>query len=330
MASALVYIELHQGAPTSASLVCLSLGREVATHYGASLYAVALCGQAPEIGVMEDKGLVSLLSDHGADRVVLVTNEALAMPALHATHGPALLTACEQFPPQLVILPNSAAGRDMGPRLAMELGGFFVGSTRLVSDVETKTNVTEFFLRRTLFGRGLHQRLALSGAQRPLVLCLDTHGRAPLALGDDEAEVVVLQAPTPSPSPLELDHSRPTPQPPGPRLIIGASAALEAEDHPGLEQLADLLGGEFMPHADAAAQGPLPEGTIYLACGASAEKHMATLAPDTRVLAVNHDEQCPIFRLAEAGLLAEAGSVLRDLLKVLTLGDGQDQPDQKN
>lgn len=331
MASALVYIELEEGAPTGASLACLNVGREVATRYGASLYAVVLCAQPPGYG---DDDVVAVLSRHGADKVVLVTNERLAAPALHATHGPALQAACEQFPPQLVLLPNSAGGRDIGPRLALELAGFFIGSVSL----DTDPPGDDLMLRRTLFRRRLEGRLALPAAERPLVLCLDTHDRPPAEVGDDEAEVVVLQAPTPDVMPLSLDAVQPTPLPCGPRLVIGGGAGLESADFRRLERLATILGGEVVASHRAVAAGlveapkvgldgrPLPEGALYLAFGVSgSERHLAALAPDTRVIAVNSDAQAPIFSFADVGLVAEAGPVLRDLVEALDPNSAEEE-----
>src|SRR5437870_748578 len=60
----------------------------------------------------------------GADRVLLVAAEK-PTPTLWATIGAALITACEQVQPSLVLLASTAGGRDIAPRLAAHLGGAY-------------------------------------------------------------------------------------------------------------------------------------------------------------------------------------------------------------
>ncbi len=44
----------------------------------------------------------------------------------HGTHGRAILAACEQLPPAVLLLGSTRAARDLGPRLAARLGAAYL------------------------------------------------------------------------------------------------------------------------------------------------------------------------------------------------------------
>jgi electron transfer flavoprotein alpha subunit len=323
LANALVYIELCDGAATRASLQALNHGRHIATRLGATLYAIVPCAAPPGYG---EDDIVAVLSRHGADKVVLVTNPQLASPLLHATHGLALRTTCDQFPPQLVLLPASAGGRDVGARLALELDGYYAEDVTLEAGGEDPPTFSRVVFRRTLRGRQ-----ALAEAGRPLVLSVASSEHEPRELGIDEAEVVVVQAPTDERAELRIVANEPhTPA----RLVIGGGGGLGADEYALLTQLADRLDAPLLAsgsaceagladeHQRAGLDGHAIEADIYLAVGVSgSERHLASLGSQTRVLAINADAEAPIGKVAQALWVADAGEALRELLDLL-----DDQP----
>ncbi|PIE18806.1 MAG: hypothetical protein CSA65_04015 [Proteobacteria bacterium] len=323
MANALVYIELIEGAATRASLQALNHGRHVASQLGATLYAIVPCAAPPGYG---EDDIVAVLSRHGADKVVLVTNPQLAAPVLHATHGLALRTTCDQYPPQLVLLPASAGGHDIGPRLALELDGYYAGDVSLEGASENTSDNTPSF-SRVVFRRSLRGRQALVDAGRPLVLTLAPSDREPEQRGIDEAEVVVVQAPTDERAGLRLIEQKPHDYA---RLMIGGGAGLGNREFTLLEELAEKLEAPLLAsgsawkagvagnHQKAGLDGRAVEADIYLAVGVSgSERHLASLAPRTRVLAINADPEAPIGKVAEAFWVADAGDALRELLALV-------------
>lgn len=331
MANALVYIELVDGAATRASLQALNHGRHVASQLGATLYAIVPCAAPPGYG---EDDIVAVLSRHGADKVVLVTNPQLAAPVLHATHGLALRTSCDQFPPQLVLLPASAGGRDIGPRLALELDGYYAGDVSIGAGEGGQPSFSRVVFRRRLRG---HQALAEAG--RPLVLSLAPSDLDPRELGIDEAEVVVVQAPTDERAGLRLISDKAATQT---RLMIGGGAGLGADEFALLAQLAERLDAPLLASGSACAaglaeerdkaglDGRTVEADIYLAVGLSgSERHLASLAPNTRVLAINADPEAPIGRVAEAFWVADAGEALRELLGLLDKRAAPSEPSEE-
>ncbi|MBZ0234058.1 MAG: hypothetical protein K8M05_17140, partial [Deltaproteobacteria bacterium] len=122
MACVLVHTEVEGDRPTDHARAVLGEGRRIASSLGASLHAVAVIGADQEVPVGHT--LIETLGRAGADRVLLVAAEKPA-PILWSTIGAALVTACEQVQPSLVLLASTAGGRDIAPRLAAHLGGAY-------------------------------------------------------------------------------------------------------------------------------------------------------------------------------------------------------------
>jgi electron transfer flavoprotein alpha subunit len=324
VANALVYIELEQGVVSLPSLRALNDARKIATRYGATLYAVVPCEAPPGYG---ENDAVAILSRHGADKVALVTNPQLCCPTVYPLHGPALLEACSNFPPQLVILPATAGGRELGARIALELDGYYVG------DVLLRELGDQVTFHRQLFRRKLLSGGSVADAARPLVLCMSSSAAQPHELGVDEAEVVVLQAPSVPQGTFSLVSVEDSPHD-RPPLVIGVGAGMSSSGQDLCRQLADKLGAPVVYSHSALTdkEGEVPTGLngrpidadTYLTFGISgSERHLAALSPNTRVIAVNKNPDAPIMRIANDVLVDDANAVLKSLLALLDTVDDQ-------
>jgi electron transfer flavoprotein alpha subunit len=327
VANLLVYIELKDKEARQASLCALNAGRAIATGLGGTLYALLPCNAPPSYG---NDDIIAVLSRHGADKVILVTGPDLDEVPLHATHGEAVRVACVQFRPRLVLLASTAAGRDIAPRLAMQLGA------RYVPDVELQQSGEDFQLSGVTFRRRTAVSESLRGTSAPVVATLLTHG-APRTLGDDEAEVVMLQSPSREPGWPKVVGRRRAPErdPLAARLVVAGGAGLATPDSfSRLQKLADALGAAAVASPSACAKQPdsaglRPPGCVgadtYLAFGVSgSERHLASLPPWTRVIAVNTDAGAPILQIADQALIADADQTVKELLAELEGPDGQE------
>jgi electron transfer flavoprotein alpha subunit len=102
-------VEHVGGRPTRHTLELLGKGRELSGKLGGDNVALA-------IGTSD----VDELAGYGADRVVVLDDDRLA------TYDPQLWTAAvrivlEQYRPHVLLIPATANGRDLGPRVAGEL-----------------------------------------------------------------------------------------------------------------------------------------------------------------------------------------------------------------
>jgi electron transfer flavoprotein alpha subunit len=201
---------------------------------------------------------------------------------------------------------------------------------RYLSDVELRHGEDDFQLSGTTFRRRFQTTESLRGAGAPLVVTLLT-GNAPRVLGDDEAEVIVLQSATSEPSWPRVEGRRSVPTPGDPasaRLVIAGGAGLGSEaDLVQLERLATALGAPAVLSPTAHAKHPagpmLPlsgcaGAEVYVAFGISgSERHLASVPASTRIIAVNTDPDAPIMQVADQALIADAHQTINEMLAEL-------------
>jgi len=186
VASLLVVIELVGDRPRPASLEVLGQARRVATSLGATLYAVVPCTAPPGYG---EDDVIAVLSRGGADKVLLAMAETHAGPMRWGTHGGAVLTACGLTRAMLVLLADGPGARDLGGRVASRLGA------AALSDAFLEIEADEVVLWQG--GKADGDAARLEGGLDFRVLALVPAGRYPLAAGDEEAEVEMLEPPDP-------------------------------------------------------------------------------------------------------------------------------------
>lgn len=323
MANILVYIELEGDRPAAASLETLGEGRRIASFLGATLYAVLPCIAPPDYG---EDDIIAVLGRHGADKVVLTAAPELGGPPLHAPFGSALAAVFDQFPPTLFLVGATAGGRDLAPRLAARLGAAFVPEPSVEYGPRG-----ELVLSRTVYGGAFRRRLAADDVERPVVATV-TAGSYHPSSGDDEAEVVVVNAPQNLAAVFQEVSRR---EDPGAaleraRVIVTAGAGVSKEAFAKVRELARALGAEV-----AVTRGAVERGLdgadreigvggrsvaprLYIACGASGSAaHLAAVSPDAQIVAINRDAKAPIFRVASYGLVGDIAEVVGDLLRAL-------------
>jgi len=322
VANILTYIELSDNEATASSLHALNRARDVATDLGATLYALLPCGATP---TYDDEDIIAILSRHGADKVILISHPQLAPPALFATHGEALVSACRQFPPRLVVFPASAEARDLAPRLAMALRAHYV------PDAVITLSGGRRYLSRRVFRRRYEVREPLDVLDDPVVTTL-RGGRTAEQLGDEEAEVVVIHAPV-DPSP-RVSLKAPTSTRPAEGPTVGGGVGLgDKEAFERVGQLAAALGGRAVASPSACdagladpawrvgLDGSSVESDLYLALGSTgSERHLVGVAPHTELIAVSADPEDPVFTFARHGLVSDPREVLRQLSERLGAG----------
>jgi len=106
----LVWAELHDGRPRPSAFELLGAAGEIADAIGGHTAAVVSGG---------DERVDERLAAHGADRVLRIADDGTRVMERHIL---GLQWAIQQTTPFAVLLPASADGRDLAPRLAARLG----------------------------------------------------------------------------------------------------------------------------------------------------------------------------------------------------------------
>jgi electron transfer flavoprotein len=181
VANVLCVIELLQGKALPVSLEVLGQARRLSTDLGATLYAVVALPRAPS---WSDDDLVATLAAHGADKVVIATDETLdgGEELRWGTHGAALAAVCDLLSPSLLLFGATPTAREVAARAAARIGAAFLHEAWLESD-DGKLALFE--------GAGDDAR-TLDGELEFAVVATVPAGRYTVSVGDDEAEVEVV------------------------------------------------------------------------------------------------------------------------------------------
>jgi electron transfer flavoprotein alpha subunit len=319
VANVLVYIELQDDRPSEPSLECLGEARRIASFLGGTLSAMLPCAQPPIYG---DDDVIAVLGRHGADKVVLIAAPELAAPPLYVSHGHAVASVCERFPPSLLLAAATPGGRDLAPRIAARLGAAYVPEPSIEYGPRG-----DLVMSRTVYGGSFRRRLSADDLERPVVATL-TPGSYQKAVGSDDAEAVVLQS-TPSPTSIEELSRRPDPGAAldRARVIVTAGAGVTKEQYAMIRDIARTLGGEAAvtrgalelglgePELEIGLSGRSVAPRLYIACGASgSHAHLQAVSPDSTIIAVNTDPSAPIFKVASYGIVGDVSTVLPKLV----------------
>lgn len=297
MANVLCVIELAGGKALPVCLETLGQARRLSTELGATLYAVVPLEHAPRYG---EDDLIAVLARHGADKVVLVTDEAVGTTEgmRWGTHGAAIGMASDLLPPSLLLFGATAGGREVAPRAAARMGAAYLTEAWL----EVKDD------RLALYEGQGESALLLDGELEFPVVATVPPGRYPVAAGDEEAEVEVLISGGRAPDLAELGWEA------GP---LGQVVVLAPEGNAELAAAAQALeraiGASASPAANRSSEGarlaislgPSLDGSpalVRVALGEGAEEqpaaHYALSGPTVEVTravaqAIADEEETP-------------------------------------
>ena len=261
------------------------------------------------------------LGSLGAARVHLVAVEEFDRYS-GERYAAALAQLVREIDPLALILPASAMGRDLGPRVAARLGVGFAGDC---TGLELEDGVVVAV--RPRYAGKVTARERFSAA--PAVVTV--RGNAfPAVEGGGEATVTRV---TPSTEGLDfaavvrevragaaakLDVAE------APIVVSGGRGLREPENFRLLEELAEALGGAavgasravvdagWRPHGDQVGQtGKTVSPQLYFAVGISgAIQHLAGMRTSRYIVAINKDPDAPIFKVADYGIVGDLFEIL--------------------
>ena len=313
--SVLAFAEQRGGVLRQVALETVAAGRALADGLGVELVAVLL--GPPTLANEADR-----LGRYGADRVMLATAEPLADYAPEA-YTDLLARAVQECGPKALILPASAQGKDLAPRVAARL------KAGLASDVtELAVEDGRVIAVRPVYAGKL---LAKVGFKTDPAL-LTVRARAYTAAENPRPGEVEEMTPEVDPEGLRTrvrlvaGEKKARPDVAEAEIIVAGGRGMQGpENWTLLEELADALGpgatlgasravvdAGWRPHAEQVGQtGKVVAPPLYFAIGISgAIQHVAGMRTARCIVAVNKDAEAPILKVADYGIVGDLFEVI--------------------
>ncbi|MBE5901092.1 MAG: electron transfer flavoprotein subunit alpha/FixB family protein [Lachnospiraceae bacterium] len=288
-------------------------------------------------------GLVDGLAEYGADRVIVVDDPELETyrtePYAHA-----LASVINEYKPDIMLVGATAIGRDLGPTVSARV------KTGLTADC-TSLEIGDFPLNPPENGEQKHNQLlmtrpAFGGNTIATIACPDNRPQmATVRPGvmqklepkkGAKAEVInynpgftknnkyveIINVIKQAKSVKNIMDAK--------ILVSGGRGVGSPENFKMLEELANVLGGMVSCSRAVVENGWLPQDyqvgqtgktvrpNVYFAIGISgAIQHVAGMEESDIIIAINKDEDAPIFEVADYGIVGDLKKIVPALTQAL-------------
>jgi electron transfer flavoprotein alpha subunit len=316
--SVLVLAEHDNQALKAATLPAVTAARETAAAAGGDVHllvAGAGCRAVAEAAAQVEGVAKVLLADDAAYSHGLAENLAPLVVQLAAAYSH-------------VLAPATTAGKNLMPRVAALLDVMQISDISAVVSADT-------FVRPIYAGNALATVQSKDGVK---IITVRGTAFAPANAAGGNAAIEPIAGPGSAGLSefvrAELSKSE-RPELTSARVIISGGRGMQSGDNfPLLEKVADKLGAAvgasraavdagFVPNDYQVGQtGKIVAPELYIAVGISgAIQHLAGMKDSKVIVAINKDEEAPIFQIADYGLVGDLFKVLPELDD--ELGKGQ-------
>ncbi len=306
MGDVLIFAEHQGGHFPKTTLTAVHAGLELAGKRSGKAIAV-VAGDAPE-------AIATELAKYGTSKVIALEHTALRNYLADA-HAQALAALAKKEGVEFVIATATAIGKDLFPRLAARLGAPMASEIVTINDDGT-------FVRPMYAGNAL-ATVELEGPIKVLTVRGTAFDAAKPA---DSTPPIERQAAEIDAGALKMEFvsfnatKSDRPQLTEARIVVSGGRGLKSGENfkTVLEPLVDEMGAAmgasraavdagFVPNDLQVGQtGKVVAPELYVAVGISgAIQHLAGMKDSKIIVAINKDEEAPIFNVADYGLVAD-------------------------
>ena len=326
-----VFAQQVDGEISGISYELLGKAKDLAADLGEKVVAVLLGYNV--------KGLADSLAEYGADKVIVVDDKELEVYRTEPyAHG--LASVINEFKPEIMLVGATAIGRDLGPTVSARV------ATGLTADC-TQLDIGDFPLvaipgKEQKHNQLLMTRPAFGGNTIATIACPDNRPQMATVrpgvmqkiepIKGAKAEVVeynpgftpndryvtvkeVVKAVSDT---VDIMNAK--------ILVSGGRGVGSPENFKILEDLAAVLGGEVSCSRAVGDSGWKPKDLqvgqtgktvrphVYFAIGISgAIQHVAGMEESDIIIAINKDEDAPIFDVADYGIVGDLNKIVPEL-----------------
>ena len=330
-----IYAQQVDNELSSIAFELIGKAKELAADLGTDVTAVLLGSNV--------KGLADELGEYGADKVIVVDNPELETYRTEP-YAQALAAVINEYKPEIMLVGATAIGRDLGPTVSarvatgltadctvLEIGDFPINP---VGNQEQKHN--QLLMTRPAFGGntiatiacpdnrpqmatvrpGVMQKLPKEAGRKAEVI----EYAAPIEKNDRFVEILnVVKAVGNVENIMDAKV-----------LVSGGRGVGSKENFKMLQDLADVFGGMVSCSRAVVENGWLAQDyqvgqtgktvrpQIYFAIGISgAIQHVAGMEESDLIIAINKDEDAPIFDVADYGIVGDLNKIVPALTEAL-------------
>lgn len=297
----------------------VSEGRRLADALGQEL-TVLLLGS-------EIKERAAELGHYGADKVFVADDPRLGTYTTEA-YVAVISELVKANDPAVLLIGASFQGKDLSARLSASLGvGMAQDCTAFSVEDGNLVAIRPIYAGKAYAKVTFEDSWPQMATARPNVMSINEPDGSrsaelidpPFSLEDSVLKTKVVDVLKDESGKVDLTEAD--------KIVSGGRGMKGPENYKILEELADLIGGTvgasrsavdagWRPQSDQVGQtGKVVSPNLYIACGISgAIQHLAGMSTSKVIVAINKDEDAPIFQKADYGVVAD----LFDVVPALT------------
>ncbi len=328
-----VFAQQVDGEISGISYELLGKAKDLAAALGQKVVAVLLGYNV--------KGLADSLAEYGADKVIVVDDKELEVYRTEPyAHG--LASVINEFKPEIMLVGATAIGRDLGPTVSARVAtGLTADCTQLdigdfplvaIPGKESEQKHNQLLMTRPAFGGNTIATIACPNNRpqmatvRPGVMQkIEPVKGAKAEVVDynpgftpDNRYVTVKEVVKAVSDTVDIMNAK--------ILVSGGRGVGSPENFKILEDLAAAIGGEVSCSRAVVDSGWKPKDLqvgqtgktvrphVYFAIGISgAIQHVAGMEESDIIIAINKDEDAPIFDVADYGIVGDLNKIVPEL-----------------
>jgi len=314
MSSVCIIAEHQNGKLKKSTLNAITFGRQAAEKLQADLCLLVIGHDV--------SGVADELKSYGASKIVLADAPDLANYTAE-TWSYAAAEAAKLCDGVIVGMSSGTTGKDMIPRVAVKLDAG-MGSDVFAFDGEK-------FLRGMWAGNAV-ATIDIKTPIKVVTIQSTAFAAAEPVSGESLVEKIDISMPQIRTRFVEMRQTvseRPDPTEAG-VVITGGRGVNGAENFKIIERLADIFGGAVGATRAAVDAGWVPNDLqigqtgkmvapdLYVAAGLSGSiQHQAGMKNSKVIVAINKDEEAPIFQIADFGIVADLFKVIPEMSEIL-------------
>ena len=314
MSSVLLVVEYRSGKTKTATLNALTCAQKIAQKRNAKLCLLVIGNDVQDIAVS--------LRPFGVDMIYLVEDESLEN-CMAETWSHVTAEVARQCDAVFVGMNSGTTGRNLMPRVAAKLDAGMI--TDLI-EFDGESYIREMWAGNAQATLAVETPIAVATIQGTAFATAEPSG--------EDSLITLLEIPVPETKTrfLEMRETRSDrPDATESRVVVSGGRGMKGpENFKLIEELTDLFGGAVGASRAAVDAGWISNDfqvgqtgknvapDLYIAIGISgALQHLAGMKNSKVIVAINKDEDAPIFEVADAGLVANLFKVVPELVESL-------------